>query len=128
MHAWPVEASRQRLGDKVRARRKQFRPRLTQAAAAARAGISDTTWLKVENGQVVSDDTYVVVEQVIRWQAGSAQIVLEGGEPIELPLDDESEEDLRALIADLRRRLAAVEAQLAKEPPEGGNNRTDRPA
>src|SRR5690606_25200823 len=70
-----------RLGSRVRQRRLELG--LTQRDAAMAAGVSDQTWLNVERGTKVRDRTLVGVDRALGWQAGSAQRVAEGGEPVE---------------------------------------------
>jgi hypothetical protein len=89
--------------------------------------MSEQTWLNIEHGRHAADRKIAGVDNAMRWSAGSAQGVLDGGEPTELP-QEQTEADLRAEVAALRERLDRVEAQLASEPPEGGPARADRSA
>lgn len=57
---------------------------LTIEDVAAQGGISPTTWGKVERGDDgVRRTTYLIVERVLGWQAGSVERVLTGGDPVE---------------------------------------------
>lgn len=73
------------LGDAVRERR--LRLGLTQRQAAEACGLSDRTFIRVEKGTgpVVRDITLSRLDEGLRWQPGSAQRVLDGGQPEELP-------------------------------------------
>jgi transcriptional regulator with XRE-family HTH domain len=108
-----VETHRVRLGTIVRDRRQALE--MTQREAADAAGFSDMTWFKVERGDVVSERTLIGVDRALRWKRGSAKDVLAGGDPTELPDAAGHDEDLRAVVAELRERLARVEAALEDE-------------
>lgn len=83
MHAAWVELDYQRLGHMVRARRNELR--MTQREAAVAADMADQTWANVERGERVSERTVAAVDGAVRWEPGSAQDVLQGGEPRPLP-------------------------------------------
>lgn len=89
---------------------------LTQKQAAAAAGVSDQTWLNVENGKPASDRTLAGVDRALRWQQGSARRLLEGGEP------DPVGEHPRTI----EERLAAIEARVSPEPPRPGETFEER--
>lgn len=83
---WPMEASPNalaRLGSLVASRRAELR--LPMKPAARLAGISNTTWKKVEVGEPVRDVTYAGVETALQWRHGSCNDVLAGGDPTPLP-------------------------------------------
>jgi transcriptional regulator with XRE-family HTH domain len=70
----------QRLGAAVRAGRAAAG--LTIEDAAERADVSPTTWGRVERAEDgVRRTTYLQVERVLGWDAGSVDAVLAGGEP-----------------------------------------------
>lgn len=82
---WPMEASPNalaRLGALVASRRAELR--LPRRPAARLAGISNTTWTKVEAGEPVRDVTYAGVETALQWRHGSCNDVLAGGDPTPL--------------------------------------------
>lgn len=89
--------------------------------------MADQTWLNIEHGRKAAPRKIAGVDDAMRWATGSAQRVLDGGEPTELPAAND-EGDLRAQVAELRERLAALEARVPSEPPEDGPARADRPA
>lgn len=72
------------LGDAVRERR--LRLGLTQRQAAEACGLSDRTFIRVEKGTgpVVRDIALSRLDDGLRWEPGSAQRALEGGEPTPL--------------------------------------------
>lgn len=70
-----------RLGEKIRQTREDAG--LTMHGAAVLAGVSPTTWGRIEHGSVgVRRTSYAAIEQVLGWEGGSTKIVLEGGDPI----------------------------------------------
>lgn len=115
----------ERLAGAVRVRRRSLG--LTQAELAAAVGVSEPTIRVIETARRDSykPATLRDLARALGWTSKSIELVFDGKDPVELP---DEEDDLRAVVADLRERLARVEAQLATEPPEGGRNRTDRPA
>jgi transcriptional regulator with XRE-family HTH domain len=71
-----------RLGAAVRSARARIG--LTIDEVADQGGVSPTTWGKVERGEDgVRRTTYAIVERVLGWEAGSVEIVLDGGEPVQ---------------------------------------------
>jgi transcriptional regulator with XRE-family HTH domain len=86
---------RERLGALVRAER--LNRRLTQKRAAEIAGFSESTWSRIENGRTDSDDyedaTLIGVDDVVRWERGSARKVLEGGNPTPSPVLTQEQAD-----------------------------------
>jgi transcriptional regulator with XRE-family HTH domain len=93
-----------RLADRVVERRKGLN--LSIKRAAALAPMSKDTWIRVEAGKQVQNQTYDRVELVLHWTVGSCRKVLDGGEPMSLP-DTEAhritavpKEDLEAEIRD----------------------------
>lgn len=76
----------QRLAQAVRARRLAMGG-MTQAQAASRAGVSDTTWNQIERGQPVSDRSLAKVSQALWEDAGAGTAILEGAEPPEAQLE-----------------------------------------
>ena len=71
---------RKRLAAHVIARRMALGIK-DRRALSKETGISDRTIGKLELGQPVSPSTLGMVENVLSWEPGSAQRVLEGGEP-----------------------------------------------
>lgn len=72
-----------RLGELVASRRVELR--LERRPAARAAGISNTTWMQVEDGNGARDVTYAAIESVLRWEPGSCKAVLDGGKPKIIP-------------------------------------------
>lgn len=84
------------------------RLRLSQSAAARRAGISRPVWAAIETGITNPyDTTYVGVEETLHWAPGSCITTRDGGVPTELPSDvrpatlDEQADALEQLAAEL---------------------------
>jgi hypothetical protein len=110
----PAEPDRERLGRYVRERRLALDDMTIRQACAAAGGMALQTWTSVEQGKSVSDRTLRRVETALRWAPGSAQDVLDGGEPTELaapatieprPITDQA----------VLQRLAEIEAKYAAE-------------
>lgn len=78
-HVVPVDDHRERLGQLVKQQRKALR--LTVKEATLAAGVSDTTWGKVEAGKPVGDDTLERIAHTIGWTEDSVAVVLAGGTP-----------------------------------------------
>lgn len=71
----------QRLGRYVKARREELG--LSQDDVASRGGPSDTTLGKIEAGTGgLSRISLTKLDESLSWTAGSARLVLEGGEPV----------------------------------------------
>jgi hypothetical protein len=92
----------QRLGALVAGRRAELR--LERRPAARLAGISNTTWKRVEEAHSVRDVSYAAMEPVLRWAYGSCLKILAGGEPTPIADDDSAPpsdpEPTRELIAE----------------------------
>jgi DNA-binding XRE family transcriptional regulator len=59
---------------------------LKKGAAARAAGMTQTTWMHIENGTAETHDlNLAAAERVVGWAPGSAAAVQIGGEPILLP-------------------------------------------
>lgn len=73
------------LGDAVRERR--LRLGFTQRQAAEACGMSDRTFIRIEKGTgpVARDLTLSRLDEGLEWEPGSAQRVLDGGEPTPNP-------------------------------------------
>ncbi|MEE4419562.1 helix-turn-helix domain-containing protein [Streptomyces bugieae] len=73
----------QRLAELIRQRRIDLdKPKVALAAAA---GISPNTYLKVEEGRAVRENTYKALDAALGWASGSCRAVLDGAaEPIEI--------------------------------------------
>jgi transcriptional regulator with XRE-family HTH domain len=73
------------LGDAVRERR--LRLGLTQRQAAEACGVSDRTFIRIEKGTspLARDLTLSRLDEGLEWEPGSAQRVLDGGEPTPIP-------------------------------------------
>ena len=99
---------------------------LTQAQAADLAGVSDQTWLTLENGRNVSRRTLSGVDQALRWRPGSARKVLVGGDPT--PESATPEDEINRLLATIEERLgiSAPSAGSANERLEDILDEIDR--
>lgn len=61
---------------------------LSQRDAAARARISNQTWLNVENGRGASDRSMARIERALDWPSGTAAAILAGSNQVpEPPID-----------------------------------------
>jgi transcriptional regulator with XRE-family HTH domain len=69
-----------RLEAHVKARRLELGLAIKQAAADA--GMSKDTWIRVERGAPVRDLNYAKIDVVLQWAPGSCQAVLEGRNPL----------------------------------------------
>lgn len=76
------EAERRNVGEVVKARRAELD--LTQRQAALAADVSDTTWVKVESGQVVGERTYRRIAGPLRWPQKWLDWAKEGKMPPEV--------------------------------------------
>lgn len=89
----------QRLAERVKKRRLDLNLAVKRAASAA--GMSKDTWIRVEAGLVVRHQTYDKVEDVLRWTTGSCRKALEGGDPVEVDLDDEPPVEYRRVPVEM---------------------------
>lgn len=78
----PSHADRLRLAKLVIHRRRELGWHKVDAAKAA--GLTHTTYMRVENGQAVRDVTYAGIERAFGWAPGACHAVLDGAE--EAPL------------------------------------------
>ncbi|MFD4394714.1 helix-turn-helix domain-containing protein [Kitasatospora sp. NPDC058478] len=74
-----------RLAETVARRRAELR--LSRDACARQAGMSITTWRRVEEGQPVRDVTYARVDEVMGWPLGASTRVIE--DPAFTPMSSE---------------------------------------
>lgn len=118
------------LGEQIRRRREEIA--LGQSDAARKAGVGRTTWLGWEKRGVTPErHRYVLIERALKWEPGSVEAVLEGGQPQpartehgppgRLPIDPEAlaryhPADREAILAVVR----AAEARAAQRHPEEG--------
>lgn len=102
-----------RLGWFVRKRRANRK--LSQAAAAERAGLSRQAWIDIEKGVRDSYGTTLQgIEDALLWEPGSCEKTRDGGEPTELP---EPERPLtRAERAALLIEFAQTDPVFSREP------------
>lgn len=75
-----MDTPAERLGGLVKQRRESMGI-YAVATAAAQAGMVWETWAKVENGGAVRAATYRKIEDVVGWEHGSCEAILDGGEP-----------------------------------------------
>lgn len=73
-------AGRARLGEYVTAARRAHYGTVEKAIRAA--GINRATWLRVESGEHVRDDSLVAVERALGWEQGDAWRIAAGLEPM----------------------------------------------
>lgn len=78
-----MEPDRARLAAQVKARRNALG--LTQRGAAVKADVATQTWINVEQGEKVRDRTLHRVDRAMKWEPGSAETVLGGGDATPLP-------------------------------------------
>lgn len=105
-----METRQERLGRYVKSRRRALND-MTLKEAAAAAGIAIQTWSNVEAGKSASERTLSRIDKALWWEPGSAEDVLNGGEPRERPMPT----DARPLgDPEVLRRLEAIERQLAQ--------------
>lgn len=127
-HAVHMREDRGRLGKYVRnARIRAGYP--TLSAWARHLGISDRTLGDLERGRAGGPNTIAAVENALPWAPGSAQAILEGGEPVLIddpPADDADEEmsieELRDTVAQLTEQLVKLSDQLAKLDTQRGRS------
>jgi len=74
-----VSVSHERLGERVRERRLELD--LSQRDAAARAGISNQTWLNVENGRSANERSLAKIERALDWSPGTVDAITAGTDP-----------------------------------------------
>lgn len=80
---------RERLGEHVRARRRQLG--LSVSDAARDAEVNRMTWDALERGtRATRDSNYAGIEHALQWAPGSVERILEGGEPHPLQEHDTS--------------------------------------
>ncbi|MGH7341866.1 MAG: helix-turn-helix domain-containing protein [Candidatus Rokuibacteriota bacterium] len=105
-----------RLGTFVRRRRTALD--LSQRDAAARARISDQTWLNVEHGRGASERKLAQIERALDWPPGTIDAILGGSDPppveadrrvllLQLAAEDLTRDEIEQVIAyvtKLRRR------------------------
>lgn len=118
-----TEAHAKRLGDLVRARRRELK--LTQADVQESGGPSTATIRLIEGGKHTDlrPGTVAPLEQILKWQEGSIAKVLEGGDPIPAP-------EVQKFPADMTHALRVEElwhllTELA-DSPDGDPLRTEK--
>lgn len=139
-----------RLGAYVVARRVELGYRSQQALDDV-SGVSYRTISRLENGSKVGKGTVRALERALRWQIGSAERILAGGEPVEMagaaevPADADSRAtrasilsatpeqlvEMRQVVEDVMGSAAADEflrraIALRTPPPGGGGERAPR--
>lgn len=117
-----------RLAEKVRARRAQLD--LSQLDVWQAGGPSNTTLTEIENGRLenLTRTTAKRLDIGLKWEAGSARQVWEGGEPTPLRTMPDDLEELRqrvvaSSLTDERKAemLAVIEAQRTTRQAERGS-------
>lgn len=91
------EEGREALGDAVR--RERERRRLSLNRAAALAGISHMTWINVEKAAPARGLTYRAIEEVLQWEPGSVDAILDGGDPT--PTESQKDQPSGSSLDDL---------------------------
>lgn len=81
----PDHADRQRLARLVIQRRRELG--LHKVDAAKLAGLTHTTYMRVENAEPVRDVTYGKIEAAFGWAPGACAAILEGAEEAQLAGD-----------------------------------------
>ncbi len=116
-----MDAPRERLGQLIKARRLALG--LTMPAAAEAVPIARNTWSGLERGtRRTASHLYAAIERVLRWQDGSIELVLAGGEAVELDRPERAPttdaelvreiERIKGLPLPPRERLAALKATI----------------
>lgn len=103
-HGANVGKPRRRLAMLVKARRLELGMR-SQKALATSVGIATRSVGSVERGEYVGESTLLEIDRALGWEAGSCQVVLDGGEPVLVAtvrtdqelMSDELRENLRVL-------------------------------
>lgn len=101
---------RDRLAARMRNRRIALR--MTKTDAASRTGVARNTWSDAEEGvRDVQTKMYAGIEAALRWEPGSVQRILAGGEPTELPgpVRVDTVQPRERVQIDLEHELALVE-------------------
>jgi transcriptional regulator with XRE-family HTH domain len=108
-----VSSERERLGDLVRRRRMALG--LSERAAASQVPMSRNTWSALEGGtKRTSAHKYAAVERVLCWAAGSIEVILTGGDPVETAAAGPPAADrLTAEIERIKSLPLPVESRLA---------------
>ena len=125
------------LSDHIKSRREEIA--LGQSDAARKAGVGRTTWLGWEKRGVIPErHRYVLIERTLKWEPGSVEAILEGGEPqparIEhsppgrLPIDERAlsryePADRELILAVIR----AAEARATRRHSKEGNQQREDP-
>jgi hypothetical protein len=115
-----MSSSGERLGRYVKDRR--LRLDRNQMEVWQAGGPSNTTLSDIENGRLktLTRVTARKLDAGLNWGAGSARAVWDGGEPVELDSEDQSESeelalaDLRDAVAELRGELAAARERIRR--------------
>ena len=96
------------LARHIAQRRRQLE--LSKSAAVTVAQVSRPAWDSWENGvRLPQDSKYGAIERALKWQPGSVEAVLAGGEPTPAqPTVDDEEREYRAYLADRRPRFSAA--------------------
>ncbi|MFE0699164.1 hypothetical protein [Streptomyces sp. NPDC058872] len=116
----PGPADRLRLAKLVTCRRRELGWHKVEAAKAA--GLTHTTYMRVENAQTVRDVTYAAVEKAFGWAPGACHAILDGIE--EAPLAGEVTDGARFAPAvnideEARKAVQDVVIAVAPEMPAG---------
>lgn len=106
-----MDAGRERLTEELNQRRRALKLRWN--AVAVRLEMSVQNLLRIRQGDIsISEDAEDAIERFLRWETGSVQAVLAGGEPTPLKVDvsyPAAEFELQAVrhefSADARQRI-----------------------
>lgn len=112
-----------RAGEAIQARREEVGYR-TQESLAAALG-STVKWVNnIENARHAPyRKTYVhQLERLLKWDRGSVDRILDGGEPVELPVPAPKESPLTRkgsaqLVAEITERLTVLVSRIHDDPP-----------
>jgi transcriptional regulator with XRE-family HTH domain len=111
-----MKRTAQAVGQEVRKRRKFLR--LNVKELSTRGGISHTTWYAVENGEDVSDDSYLGVCRALNWSDDSIGRLFAGQDPIEQDRSDTwAKPSYEGELLDAVRRLTEAVEQLTDRLP-----------
>jgi transcriptional regulator with XRE-family HTH domain len=125
-HADAVSEDWSRLGDAVRARRENLGWTQTEAVQRSEGGISISVWRAIENAfrPPFSRPKLAVVCQVLRWAPESVDLLLKGGDAIEV--DEAPAEPSQPVDDELRARVEALELRLARLENEDRTRRAQQ--
>lgn len=89
---------------------------LTQAEAAKRAGVSDTTWTQIERGQPVSERSLAKISQALWGNPRAGADILAGKAAPEAPPPETPRDDLVQVVLDLTEEVRRLREEIRARP------------